>query len=121
VIPEHISEFLRSTVKTVWALDLLRLLKGTQHRSWTVLALTAELRGSIPMVESNLEIFKSWGLVMEDSQGLYRYASNEMLDAVVVELLQIYRERPMAIIQKIAEAPNDKLKTFVDAFRIKRE
>lgn len=121
MIPAHISDFLRSTIRTTWALDLLRLLKSEDERSWTVRELTAELRGSDLMVSRNLEVFKKWGLVSEDSADRYRYVANEVLDPIVIELLAIYRERPLAIFQEIAKSPNDKLFSFVDAFRLKKD
>jgi hypothetical protein len=121
VIPKHISEFLRTAIRSTWALDSLRLIKLAPARTWTSAALTAELRGSVPMVEGILAGFARWGLVLEDPPGFYRYAANAELDATVSELLRLYAERPVAVIGEIALSPNDKIQTFVDAFRMKKD
>lgn len=121
MIPQHISEFLRAAIKSTWALDLLRLIQTTPKISWTVADLTRELRGSVPMVEGILAGFQPLGLVIEDPPGRYRYAANADLDALVVELLRIYHERPVAVIGELAMSPNDKIQSFVDAFRLKKD
>jgi hypothetical protein len=121
VIPQHISEFLRNAVKSTWALDVLRLLKNDPERTWTAHALTAELRGAMPMVTEILKDFQRWGLVIEDQPGVFRYPLNNALDATVSELLAIYSERPVMVIREIALSPNEKLQSFVDAFRMKKD
>jgi hypothetical protein len=36
-------------------------------------------------------------------------------------LARLYAERPLAVIREIMSAPNDKLHSFVDAFRLKKD
>jgi len=121
VIPQHISDFLRNAIKSTWALDVLRLLKNSENRAWSAASLNAELRGALPMVTDILHEFQRWGLVVEDPQGIYRYAVTNTLDATVAELLAIYAERPVMVIREIALSPNEKLQSFVDAFRMKKD
>jgi hypothetical protein len=121
VIPKHISEFLRSAVKSTWALDVLRLLKKSPDRAWSVPALIAELRGSTKMVEDILAGFHRWGLAAEDDDGYWRYVSDNALDATIADLMAFYAERPVAVIAEIALSPNEKLYTFIDAFRVTKD
>jgi hypothetical protein len=126
VIPPHISEFLQVFIKSVWALDLLRLIKNAPERAWTVPHLTTELRGSEPMVESILEGFLRVGLAVEDPAAHYRYAASPAFDGLIAELLVLYSQRPVAVINEIAQssperASPDKIQSFVDAFRLKKE
>ncbi len=120
MIPKHVSEFLRAAIPSTWALDTLRLLKKSPHRVWTSAALNAELRGSLPMIEDILAGFRRWGLVL-DAEGGCRYATENSLDATVDELVRLYAERPVSVIAEIARSPHEKLQTFVDAFRVKKD
>jgi hypothetical protein len=126
VIPPHISEFLQVFIKSVWALDLLRLIKNAPARAWTVADLTTELRGSVPMVESILEGFLRAGLAVEDPASHYRYAASPALDGLIAELLVLYSQRPVTVIGEIAQlsterTSTDKIQSFVDAFRLKKD
>jgi hypothetical protein len=121
VISGHISEFLRTVIRSVWGLDLLTIFKKAPDRDWNVEALTRELRGSIPLVRSTIEGFERCGLVLEGPEGIYRYAASPELDAMVTEVLQMYSERPVSVIREIALAPNETIHAFVDAFRLKKE
>lgn len=120
MIPAHISEFLRNAIPSTWALDVLRLLKKSPNRIWTPAGLNAELRGSVPMIEEILAGFRRWGLVIDEAGGC-RYASENALDATVEELVRLYAERPVAVIAEIARSPHEKLQTFIDAFRVKKD
>jgi hypothetical protein len=93
----------------------------TPERNWSVYELTAELRGSVPMVETILKSFLRSGLVIEAGDGRYHYAAADTLDALVAEMLRLYAERPVAVISAIAASPADKIQTFVDAFRLKKD
>lgn len=120
MIPQHISDFLRSAIPSTWALDALRLLKCATDRTWTPAALSAELRGSITMVQEILPGLRRWGLVTEEA-GRWRYVPGNALDGTVAALMQLYAERPVAFIAEIALSPNEKLHTFIDAFRVKKD
>lgn len=120
MIPIHIADFLRTAIPSTWALDALRLLKNAPDRAWTPATLSAELRGTPKMVEDILPGLKRWGLVSEEG-GRWRYAADNALDGTVAELMQIYAERPVTVIAEIALSPNEKLHTFIDAFRMKKD
>ena len=48
----------------------------------------------------------------------YRPAS-EHLGALVSDMQSLYRAKPLTVINAIAAAPNEKLRIFADAFRLK--
>lgn len=122
MIPAHLTTFLRATIKSVWALDLLVLMKSASDQSWTVTALNDRLRASTTLVEEILASFTRQGLVAVDANGRYRYApASADLDGLVTELTRLYAQRPLAVIKEVLSAPNDKLRSFVDAFRLKKD
>lgn len=122
MISEDVRRFIRSSVRSVWALELLLLMRREPDRSWTVDALTSELRGSRQLVTDILSGFIERGLVVSDTSQTYRYRpADSALDELVRDLEKVYAERRIALIQEIVAAPNEKIQTLADAFKLKRE
>lgn len=121
MIPEHLAAFLRAAVKSVWALDLLVLIKNEPHRAWTVAALNDRLRASTSLVEEILATFTRQGLMVSEPNGTYHYQTQGETDALASELTRLYAARPLAVIKEIVSAPNEKIHSFVDAFRLKKD
>jgi hypothetical protein len=112
--------FVGATVKSVWALELLLLMRREHGRAWRVPDLVRELRASTLVVAEALEGLKSAGLVATDETGqsCYRPAS-EQLDSFVEGAEALYAAKPVAVINAIATAPSEKLRIFAEAFRLK--
>lgn len=122
VIPEHLAVFLRAAITSVWALDLLILMRNAPGQAWTVTALNDRLRASTSLVEEILSTFVRRGLVVANADKTYRYRpADSATDALVGELAQLYAARPVTVIKEIVTAPNEKIRTFVDAFRLKKD
>jgi hypothetical protein len=122
VIPEHVLQFVRRFIKSVWTLDLLVLMRRSRERAWTLEGLVRELRGNRTLVDEVLSSLVGAGLLVVEADGSYRYqpASPE-LEGIAAELERHYAERPVALIKEIVSAPNEKIQTFADAFRIKKD
>ena len=115
---EDLPGLIRAHIPSVWALELLLLLKRTRERRWTVDLLTAELRGSPNLVSACLQHFVRCGLVMEDDENLYIFGpATEHLQLLADTLEQEYRARPVRVINIIA-APSDPVQQLADAFRL---
>lgn len=122
MIPEAVLRLIHSSIKSAWALELLLLMRRHAARSWSIDALTAELRSSPSLVASILIGFAKADLVREQPDGSYRYAPGTAdLDDTVRQLDAVNAERPLAVIKAIISAPNDKLTSFVDAFKLRKD
>ena len=122
LIPDDVLELIRSSIKSTWALELLLFIRRQAARPWTVDELTVELRSSPSLVASILVSLKKANLVREEPGGLYRYApGTPALDDLVRQLDEINAERPLALIREVISAPNDKLISFVDAFKLRKD
>lgn len=122
MIPESVLRLIHSSIKSAWALELLLLMRRHAARSWSIDALTAELRSSPSLVASILIGFAKADLVREQPDGSYRYAPGTAdLDDTVRQLDAVNAERPLAVIKAIISAPNDKLTSFVDAFKLRKD
>ncbi|MGE4064629.1 MAG: hypothetical protein AB7E79_14790 [Rhodospirillaceae bacterium] len=97
-------------------------MKSTAPRVWSVPELTAELRASVPLVEEILDTLGRRGIAARSGSDGYRYdCKDPRTDKIVYEIVRIYKETPVALIKEVIRAPNQKIHTFVDAFRLKKD
>lgn len=121
VLSDEVIRFLRTSIGSVWALELLLLLRRDAARAWSVERLVRELRGSIGIVAGVLAQLQAAGIVAETG-GTYRYeAATPELNETVAAVAKSYAEYPIAVTQAILTAPSQKIQLFADAFRIKKE
>lgn len=110
-------EFLREHVRSVWAVELLLLLRRDPGRWWTAAELVAELRASTTLVTENLQRFLTSGLVAPDGERYHYAPANAVLEDVCAQLESAYRDRPVAVINMIARP--DPLQSLADAFKFR--
>ena len=122
MIAEPVLRFVRSSIKSVWALELLLVMRRRGSRVWTIDELTHELRSNRTLVADIVAAFAKSGLIDEREPGSFRYqpASAE-LDELVQQLDRLYAERPLALIKEIVSAPNERIQSFADAFKLKKD
>ncbi len=114
--------FIQSSIRSVWSLELLLHLRRHSSRTWRPDELVRELRASDFVVSEALAALQAPGLVTPEQGGTYRYLpASADLDRLVGLLERQYRERPQSVTKAIFSAPSDKLQTFADAFRLKRD
>jgi hypothetical protein len=112
-------DFIRSHFKTVWALEILLLLRREPRRAWSPADIVGELRAATALVASTLVGLESASLAQQDEDARYRYSpASTALDEVCDAVEAAYRERPVSLINLIS-APEDRLQQLADAFRIR--
>lgn len=115
----ELAAFVREHIRSVWAVELLLLLKRDPDRAWAAADLVRELRASNLLVNDNLQRFERGGLVMRDDGEVWRYApAIPVLAGLADELEAAYRERPVTIINLIARPP-DPVQGLADAFKFR--
>lgn len=120
MINSDLQAFIRACVRSVWALELLVLLKRQPGKPWTADALVQEMRSSTAVVEGALTAFEAIGLVRQETPDVWVYAPAAPALALLADQLEsAYRERPARVVKAIMSSPNDKLQSFADAFRFK--
>ena len=117
----RILDFIRSSVKTVWSLELLLFLRRNAKRVWSPDELVRELRSNRNIVTEAIAVFAQGGILREEESGFRYGPATVELDWVVEELGREYAERPTAVVNAIVEAQAGKLQDFANAFRIKRD
>jgi predicted transcriptional regulator len=119
-VDDQILDFIRSSVRTVWSLELLLFMRRNAKRTWTSDALIRELRSSRSVVNQSLDVFLQCGILREDESG-YRYAPATVeLEWLIEQLAREFDERPASIVNAIIDAQST-LQNFANAFRIKRD
>lgn len=120
---EDVVQFVTTSLRTVWALELLMLLRGAPDQVWTPAALTAELRANLSMVDEMLRRLEGLGLAGRERAGRegegwrYRPAQAD-LDDLCARTEQAYRQKPFAMISLIYRNAGP-LQDLADAFRLK--
>jgi predicted transcriptional regulator len=114
-------EFVEVSFGSVWSVELLLLLYRDPQRAWTSEGLIRELRSSEVLVARSVERLVAAGLVLAEADGTVRYgpASAQQND-LVAQLEEEYRKTPAAIRRLILQSPVEKLRTFADAFKLKK-
>ena len=114
-------EMVETSFGSVWALELLLILRRQPRRNWRSDELVQELRSSELVVAQSIDSLVSAGLAVAESDGAVRYgpASNAQ-DELVDELEAEYRVKPAAIRRLIIQNPAEKLRSFANAFNLKK-
>lgn len=122
MISDDLLSFIRASIRSTWALELLLFMRKQAHRSLAPDALVLALRATPALVSTCLDQLQTAGLVVRDEDGSWRYApAAAALDQLAAELEAAYAERPVAVINAIMATPTDRLKSFADAFRFPKK
>ncbi len=121
---DEFCQFVQAAVPSVQAAELLTLLQQEPERAWTPAELQARLRISgLPDAETArlLQIFESRGLLAAGPDRLLRLGlADPALAAHVHTLARAYEERPVTLIRMIYALRDTRMRSFADAFRLKR-
>ena len=119
---QSVLEFVARSFRSVWPLELLHVLYQEPGAGWQIDVLARELRANTPLVTQGLTTLESIGLVTADADRLYRFnpASPELAD-MAREVIALYNQKPRAVLRAIFSAPSDRIQTFADAFRLRKD
>ena len=114
--------FLKASVRSTWALELLLLVRQQQPRVLSADQLALELRATPSLMTTCIGQLQAAGLVACEANGGCRYApASPALDQLSEQLARAYHERPIAVINAIVSTPSDRLRNFADAFRFTKK
>ena len=113
--------FIRSNFRSVWALELLLLLRS-RGGFLTHDEMVKGLRGSDLIVTQSLESLTIAGLVVCEANGTARYSTvSDELDAKVAAAELHYRRSPDAVRRWIVASVNPGITAFADAFKLRKD
>ena len=123
--PDDFCRFLQTSVPAVEVAEVLLFLRRHPGLDHSASAIAAGLRPGTSLSEAEAEKLvdglRAQELVALDAGNRARYApATEALAHHVEQLATAYAERPVTLIRVIYALRDSKIKTFADAFRIKR-
>ena len=122
-MPPAVKNFLARCIRSVEQLEVLLLLHSQPARSWTAPEVYDVVRSSPASISERLAEFCAAGLLVktQDEPAAFRYAKENPHNLAVDETAAAYRTWRVRIIETIFAAEVDPLKSFSDAFRIRKE
>lgn len=125
-MPSSLSEpllgLLRERLPSLEQIDIVLLLRGARERGWTAPEVAAELRTPPESTAMRLFLLAANGVVAFEGAGVprYRYAADATLEPLFDELAGAYESRRDAVIAVVGGGPPDPLRSFADAFKLKK-
>jgi hypothetical protein len=117
---EDVLRFVAASFPSVWALEVLLVLKG-ERRVWATTELVDTLRASELVVSRALDALVVAGLASMEIDGAVYLPVNADVDACVARVEQLYRARPNAVRRAIIAANSSSATAFADAFKLRRD
>lgn len=94
--------FIAGTLGSIWALELLLLLKRDPAIAWAPAALVQELRSSSIVIGEALERLAMAGFITKDHAGMHHYQpASPQLDDLAYELEKVYTQKPLTVMTAI--------------------
>lgn len=122
MIPDDARDLLDKHFASLWAVELILLMRRERTRAWRMKELVSELRASDSVIAGELPSLIAANLVAETEPGTFRYCPGSAdLDLAMESLAKVYREFPVTVVRHIALTPNRGLKQFADAFKFRKE
>lgn len=120
-IPAHVHRFILDHIVSVEQLEILLLLRGRRDRDWNAEEVARELRTAALSAANRLADLERRGLLTREGER-YRFdPAAPALEEAVEGLSHVYPERRVTVIDLIFSKPNDVIRTFADAFKLRKD
>jgi hypothetical protein len=122
IIPLDIQQFISRHLRSVEQLEILVLLWGKPSATWSVQSVYEVILSTRPSVERWLEEFTDMGFLKKttDTPPLYQFSAAGEAAATVGALAQLYKIKPVRIIEAIYRKNRDAAQVFADAFKLRK-
>ena len=120
--PAELKQFIAQHVESLAQLEALLILRQDAQKEWRSPELAQRLYITPDMCEAILADLNRHGFAERLPEGGYRYRPNSPdVDRMIGNLAEVYQQRRVAVITEIYSKPVNKVQTFADAFRLRRE
>lgn len=122
--PPEIRRFIEQRIESLGQLEALLLLHREPERRWHPEQIAKALYVPIDVAAGLLAEFAKQGFatVVSSEEPQFSYRSNDAeTHRLIDRLAAIYQERRVAVISMIYSKPMNKVQTFADAFRLRKE
>ena len=119
-LSDELFSFIGSSFRSVWALELLLLLKR-ENRPWSREELITTLRASELVVNKAIDELVAAGLISVEGDGARYMPVSEDIAKNVTQVEKVYSARPDAVRRAIVSASASGATAFADAFRLRKD
>jgi hypothetical protein len=119
-----VKHFIDQNIESLAQIEALLLLKQHPERSWNAEEIAKVLYVPAELAETLLADFVRRGFAKASSTTPVSYfygPADENLDDLIGQVATAYQDRRVAIISLIYSKPLNKVQTFADAFRLRKE
>jgi hypothetical protein len=120
IISAETLKFVRRSFESVWALELILMMRRENTRCWSVSELTQQLRASELLVGGILPDLVRKGWCWRPRQACSSIVPPQSNEQLVDKVAVVYAENRIRLINEIFKVPDRNAQTFADAFRIKK-
>ncbi len=117
---DDLLRFIGSSFRSVWALELLLLVKA-EPRLWSRDELVSALRASELVVHKVIDELVAGGLISIEGDGARYMPVSDDIARHVKEVEKLYSARPDAVRRAIVSTAASGATAFADAFRLRKE
>jgi hypothetical protein len=122
---DEFCQFLQGSVPAVEAAELLLALRRDPGRWWTLTEVRGALGSGVSLPEDEAarqaEGLQARGLAAVDAERRLQYREPAGTSGHIATLEKVYRERPVTLIRVIYGLRDSKIRSFADAFRLRRK
>ncbi|HUG66491.1 MAG TPA: hypothetical protein VMM76_01990 [Pirellulaceae bacterium] len=122
--PLELRQFIDRNVESIVQLETLLLLRRDPSRGWNADQIAKSLYISAEMSRALIADLSGRGFVkpLPSAEAMYSYQpADPEADLLIGQLAKFYDERRVAVISLIYSKPVNKVQTFADAFRLRKE
>jgi hypothetical protein len=116
-----VESFIVSSFRSVWALDLVRILLADTEKGFSPDELVRQLRASDAVVQQCVGALSSAGLVVIEHDRIRLHIANDQARELLKAAVELYRKRPDRVRRLIIAAASPGLTAFADAFRLRKD
>jgi hypothetical protein len=123
-LPENIQRFISSYISSVEQLEVLLLLSDSPDRFWSTKDVFQAIQSNESSITERLHGLALNGFLELESAATRRYRfnpSSKELAQNVAELKQTYAVRRVKVIGAIFAKPPDRIRSFADAFKLRKD
>jgi hypothetical protein len=121
-LSQELQTLLQERLPSIEQIEIVLLLRADQQRSWSATDVATELKMPPESAAMRLFLLASSGMLSFEPSGVPRYryaASDARTDALLAELAAMFEADRQAV-ASVVGAPVDPLRSFADAFRLKK-
>lgn len=122
--PADVRAFIAEHISSIAELEMLLLLRSDPARQWDVVEISKALYATPEMSAGQLASLQDRGLLIASGEPEYRYQyrpGTPELEDMVNRLAELYKERRVSVITALYSEPVNKVQTFADAFKLRKE